>query len=88
MKEELLTVLPDIHTDGVRRCNVGVWRPHGSTGIPHVKKEENWDRREAEDGEEGQSKDVSQEHELKSREVRTKKKFRLCFSLNCIKKIG
>lgn len=61
----LLTVLPDVHTDGVRRGDVGIRRPHGSTGIPHVEEEENGDCCEAEDGEEDQSEDVGQEHELK-----------------------
>lgn len=60
-----LTVLPDIHTDGVRRGDVGVGRLHGSTGIPHVEEEQDRYRREAEDGEEGQSEDVGQEHELR-----------------------
>ena len=60
-----LTVLPDVHADGVRRGDVGVRRPHGGTGIPHVEEEENGYRREAEDGEEGQSEDVGQEHELR-----------------------
>lgn len=58
------TVLPDVHADGVRRRDVGVGRPHGGTGVPHVEEEENWDRSEAEDGEEGQEEDVGQEHEL------------------------
>lgn len=57
------TVLPDIHTDGVRRGDVSIGRFHGSTGIPHVKEEENRDRREAKDCEEGQEEDVGQEHE-------------------------
>lgn len=60
----LLTILPDIHTDGIRRGDVGVRRLHGSAGIPHVKEQEHGDRREAEDGKEGQSEDVGQEHEL------------------------
>lgn len=62
---KLLTVLPDIHTDGVRRSDVSIGRFHGSTGIPHIKEEENRDRREAEDGKEGQEEDVGQEHELR-----------------------
>lgn len=61
-----LTILPNVHTDGVRRGDVGIRRPHGSTGIPHVEKEENWDRRKAKDGEEGQGEDVGQEHELEN----------------------
>lgn len=60
-----LTVLPDVHTDGVRRGDVGLRRPHGSAGVPHVEEEENGYRREAEDGKEGQSEDVGQEHELR-----------------------
>lgn len=64
VKSQLLTVLPHIHTDGGRRRDVGVWRPHGSAGVPHVEEEENRDRREAEDGDEDQSEDVGQEHEL------------------------
>lgn len=68
-----LTVLPDVHTDGVRRGDVGVRRPHGSAGSPHVEEEENGDPREAENGEEGQSEDVGQEHELR-REERGEKK--------------
>lgn len=61
-----LTILPNVHTDGVRWGDVGIRRPHGSTSIPHVEKEENWDGREAEDGEEGQGEDVGQEHELEN----------------------
>lgn len=64
MKGQQLTVLPDIHTDGVRRRDVGVRRFHGSAGIRHVKEEENRNRCEAEDGDESQSEDVGQEHEL------------------------
>lgn len=59
------TVLPDIHADGVRRGDVGVGRLHSCTSIPHVEEEENGDRREAEDGQEGQGQDVGQEHELR-----------------------
>lgn len=59
------TVLPDIHADGVRRGDVGVGRLHGCASIPHVEEEENGDRREAEDGQEGQGQDVGQEHELR-----------------------
>lgn len=64
MKEQRLTILPDIHTDGVNRRDVRVWRSHCGAGIPHVEEEENRDCREAEDGDESQSKDVGQEHEL------------------------
>ena len=69
-----LAVLPDVHADGVRQGDVGVWGPHGGAGIPHVEEEENGDRREAEDGEEGQGEDVGQEHELRRGENRLKKK--------------
>lgn len=69
-----LTVLPDIHTDGVRRGDVGVRGPHGGTGSPHVEEEENGYRREAEDGEKGQSEDVGQEHELRRAQGRNERR--------------
>lgn len=62
-----LTVLPDVHTDGVRRGDVGIRGSHGSAGGPHVEEEEHGYRREAEDCDEGQSEDVGQEHELRER---------------------
>lgn len=62
---EELTVLPDVHADGVGRGDVGVGGLHGGAGGPHVEEEEDWYRREAEDGEEGQEEDVGQEHELR-----------------------
>lgn len=71
-----LTVLPDVHADGVGRGDVGVGRPHGGAGSPHVKEEEHGYRREAEDGEEGQEEDVGQEHELQKIGVRKEKKKR------------
>lgn len=58
------TVLPDVHADGVRGGDVGVGRPHRRASVPHVEEEENGNRREAEDGQEGQEKNVCQEHEL------------------------
>lgn len=61
---EVPTVLPDVHADGVRGGDVGVGRPHGRAGVPHVEEEEHGDGREAEDGQEGQEEDVCQEHEL------------------------
>lgn len=61
------TILPDVHTDGVGRGDVGVRGLHGGTSGPHVEEEEHGDRREAEDGEEGQHEDVGQEHELKEK---------------------
>lgn len=72
------TVLPDVHTDGVRRGDVGVRRPHASAGIPHVEEEEHGYRREAEDGEEGQSEDVGQEHELRRGQKTKNKKIIIC----------
>ena len=63
-----LTILPDVHTDGVGHGDVGFRRPHGRAGAPHVEEEEDGDRREAEDGEEGQEEDVGQEHELEEGE--------------------
>lgn len=65
-----LTVLPDVHTDGLRRGDVSIRRLHGSAGTPHVKEKEHGDRRKAEDGEEGQKQDVGQEHELETEERR------------------
>lgn len=35
-----LTVLPDVHTDGVGIGDVGHGGLHGSTGSPHVVEEE------------------------------------------------
>ena len=61
------TVLPDVHTDGLRRGDVGFRRPHGRAGSPHVEEEENGNSRESENGEEGQEQDVGQEHELRRR---------------------
>lgn len=66
------TVLPDVHADAFRVCDVGVGVLQGGAGAPHVEEKVNGDRREAEDGEEGQEEDVGQEHELqkaKDREV-------------------
>lgn len=63
-----LTVLPDVHADGVRRGDVGIRGPHGSAGVPHVEEKENGDRREAENGKEGQSQDIGQEYELRRRQ--------------------
>lgn len=62
-----LTVLPDVHADGLRRGDVGVGRLHGGASVPHVEEEQDGYRREAKDGQEGQSQDVGQEHELKKR---------------------
>lgn len=69
MWEDVLTILPDIHADGVRRGNVGIRRLHGSAGVPHVEEEEDWNGSEAEDGDEGQDEDVGQEHELQRGEI-------------------
>ena len=60
----LLTILPDIHADGVGGGDVGQGGLHGGAGGPHVEKEEDGDRREAKDGEEDQRQDIGQEHEL------------------------
>lgn len=68
------TVLPDVHADGVRRGDVGVGRPHRRAGVPHVEEEENGNRREAEDGQEGQEENVGQEHELCVEQRRGKKR--------------
>lgn len=59
-----LTVLPDVHADGVGEGDVGVRRPEAGAGVPHVKEDEDRDGREAEDGQERQRQDVGQNHEL------------------------
>lgn len=61
-----LTILTDIHTDGVDVGNVSHGRPHGGTGRPHVVEEENWHSGEAEHAEPGHAQDVSEEHKLRN----------------------
>lgn len=59
-----LTVLPEIHAHGVGEGDVGVRRSEAGAGVPHVEEDEDWDGGEAEDGQESQSQDVGQNHEL------------------------
>lgn len=61
-----LTILTNVHTDGVDVGHVGHGRLHGSTGGPHVVEEEDGHGREAEHAEPGHAQDVSEEHKLRS----------------------
>lgn len=59
-----LTILANIHADGVRVGEVGGL--HGVAGGPHVVEEEDGHGREAEDAQPGHAQDVRQEHKLET----------------------
>ena len=61
-----LTVLTNIHADGVDVGEVGHGRPQGSTGGPHVVEEEDGHRGEAEHAELGHAQDVREEDKLRT----------------------
>lgn len=61
-----LTVLTDIHADGVNVGEVGHGSPHGGTGGPHVVEEEDRHSGEAEHTEPGHTQDVCEEHKLRA----------------------
>lgn len=65
-----LTILANIHADGVNVCEVGHGGLHGSTGGPHVVEEEDGHSGEAEHAEPGHAQDVCEEHELRTQNRR------------------
>lgn len=64
-KRSSLTILTNIHTDGVNVGEVGHRRPHGGTGRPHVVEEEDRHSGEAKHAEPGHAQDVREEHKLR-----------------------
>lgn len=61
-----LTILTNIHTDGVNVGEVGHGRPHGGTGRPHVVEEEDRHGGEAKHAEPGHTQNVCEEHKLRT----------------------
>lgn len=61
-----LTILTNIHTDGINVGEVGHGRPHGVTGRPHVVEEEDWHSGEAKHTEPGHTQNVCEEHKLRT----------------------
>lgn len=60
-----LTVLTNIHADGVDASYVERWRIHGITGGPHVVEEEDGYGGEAKHAQPSHTQDVREEHKLK-----------------------
>jgi len=60
-----LTVLTNIHTDGVDLGEIG-HGSYGGTGGPHVVEEEDWHSGEAKHTQPGNAQDVCEEHKLRT----------------------
>lgn len=61
----MLTILTNVHADGVDVGEVGHGRLHGVAGRPHVVKEEDRYGRETKHTEPGHAQNVREEHKLR-----------------------